>query len=508
MKNKTLKQESDFSRIFGNSFFLIVHEIIKAVANLGVIALLVRYFDLTTFGDYCFVFVLCNIFQVLTTMGMDSIIIREIAKRPETAAEMFDASFHGRIWFSFATFGAIALSVNLLSSSPEVIHAAYVGALGVIALVFSNLPFAVFQGYQRMEFLTIIGIATNIVYLVLIVIFVGLGAGLKGIFFPTLIANLLGFVMGLCIVRKKFFVPGFRLDFKACRSLVRKSYPVGVGRILRKAGHRIPTVLIKVIRGSVEVGLFSGVYRLFLQLSFIPRNIVMSVFPVFSKRYAKGTDSLDFAFGECFKMFAVLSIPLVILLFFFAEDIIILLFTEKLIGSVPVFKVLSVAWGFMFVSVLLTDTLIAIGKENLMTLCVGLALAVNLVLALILIPLMGFVGAGVAALVAEVVLFVIAYRFISKHLVHLPLGRLLTGPAIGGLVLILACYWATRTSSFAILLPIMVLGCACYMGSLILSKTLTRKEYEWGKELVQAFLADRGVRNGQSMNSGNKVKGY
>jgi O-antigen/teichoic acid export membrane protein len=232
------------------------------------------------------------------------------------------------------------------------------------------------------------------------------------------------------------------------------------------------------------------------------------MFPVFSKRYAEKTDSLNFAFEECFKILAVLSVPLVILLFFFAEDIIILFFTEKLIESIPVFKVLSIAWGFMFVSVLLTDTLIAIGKQELMTWCIGLALAVNLVLALILIPLTGFVGAGMAALVAEVVLCVSAYRLISRHLVRLPLGRLLTGPTIGGLVLIFCCYWGARTLSFAILLLIIVLGLICYMGSLIMCKTLTRKEYEWAKEIFRTFLVDTCLRNRKNVNPGNKEKGW
>jgi O-antigen/teichoic acid export membrane protein len=493
-------KRGDFSKVFNNSFFLITNEVIDGVVNLVVIAILVRYFDLETFGNYSFIFVLCNIFQVMTGIGMNSIIIREVAKRPEVGVEIFNASIFTRILFSFITFGIIALSINLSTSSPEIIRATYVCAGGVITLFFYNLPFSIFQGYQRMEFVPIVGMISNLIYLATTLAFVKFGAGLQEIFFPVIIGNILGFLLGLYILGKKFFVPKFSLDLKLCKYLVKESYLIGIGRFLRKISFRFDTILIKMIRGSIEVALFSGPYRLFLQLTFIPNNIVMSIFPVFSRKYAKRADSLNFAFKECFKIFAIFLIPLVIFLFFFAQDIVMLIFGKKLIESVPVFKILSLAWGFMFISVLFVETLIAVGKQNLTTLCIALALIVNVILDVILIPTIGFYGAGLATFAAEVILTFSTYKFISRNLISLPFARLLPGPAIGGLFLAIFCYLGSKMS-WATLFSFTVFGFLGYIGSLILFKTLTSQEYEWGKEIFRglfmrrASLTDSGLSN-------------
>jgi O-antigen/teichoic acid export membrane protein len=325
------------------------------------------------------------------------------------------------------------------------------------------------------------------VSLVATIAFVKFGAGLREIFFPVIIGNLSGFLLGLYILSRKFFVPKFSVDLKLCHYLLKESYLIGFGRILRKLSFRFDTILIKMIRGSIEVALYSGVYRLFLQMTFIPRNIVMSMFPVFSKRYARRADSLNFAFEESFKIFAVFMIPLVILLFFFAENIVILLLGKKLIESVPVFKVLSAAWGCMFISVLFLNTMIAIGKQNLSTLCIALALIVNVILDVILIPVKGFYGAGVATLTAEAILTFSTYMFVSRILIPLPFKKLLVGPVVGGLFLVLVCYLGSQMSPL-ISLFLSMFGLLGYIGSLILFKTLTNYEYEKGKEIFRSLF--------------------
>ena len=483
-----MKKEGDFSKVVGNSFFLVTNDITEAVVNLIIIAILARYFDLETFGNYSFIFVLCNLFQVMIGMGINPIVIREVAKDQEKSEKLFVASFVTRILFSIVTFGIIALSINLSTSHTEVIRATYVCSVGVIILFFNNLPYSIFQGCQRMKFVTVVGIVSNVVYLVTTIAFVKSGAGLEKIFFPFVIGNLTGFVLGLYILYKKFFVPKFSIDLKLCKYLIKESYLLGIGRILRQLSFRFDTILIKIMRGSIEVGLFSGAYRLFLQITFVPRNIVMSLFPVFARKYAERDDSLNSAFEECFKIFALFVIPSVIFLFFFAKDIIIVIFGEKLIQSVPVFRILSVAWGFMFISVLFTNTLIAIGRQNLVTFCIALALMVNIILDVILIPIMGFYGAGVATLVAEVVLTVSTYKAISAILVSLPFGRQLTGPVVGGLFLAFSCYLGSKMPSLFMLSLFTILGFLGYIGSLILFRTLTSREYELGKEIFRGLF--------------------
>jgi len=280
----------DSLKVSTNSFFLMLNEGFHAVVSICVVAVLVRYFSIEKFGDYAFILALCGIFQVTTDMGVNQIVVREIARKREMAAKIFSASLFLRLIFSILTFALIVFSINLVTSSSEIIRATYICGLGVVILFFYNLILAIFQGYERMEFVTIAGVITKGCYLVLILLVVWLGGGLQAIFLPSFISAIVGFLIGCFIINKLFFIPSLKVDYSLCWYIFKESYLLGIGRILRKANFRMDIILLKFLQGSAEAGFFQGVYKPILQLMFIPRNISAALFPVFSRRFRDGHD--------------------------------------------------------------------------------------------------------------------------------------------------------------------------------------------------------------------------
>jgi O-antigen/teichoic acid export membrane protein len=479
------------TRVISNSFFLLINEGFHAVVSMAVIAILARYLYVDGFGDYCFVLAVCRTFYVVADMGVNLIVVREIAKRKEIAGEIFSASLFLRFLFSLVTVGIIAIFINLLSSSQEIIYATYVCALGVVSSFFYDLVVGTFQGFERMGFITMAGVITRSSYLVFIVLAVLLGAGLKGIFLSALVSNLIGFAVGCLIIKKFFFVPKVTFNFALSRELFMESYVLGFGRILRKASLQLDTILLKMIRSSAEAGLFQGAYKPVLQLMFIPRKVSAALFPVFSRLFAERSPSLKNIYSDSFRVLIVLMLPMVFAMILFSEEFITVLLGKKFLGAVSAFRVLSVVWGFMFLSALLLRVLTAINQQNKVTLCIAYALITNVVLDVILIPQMGFMGAAWATFFAESVLIVSAFYLVTKYLGPLSSWKIVYGPFGGGLLMGLCCLWTMDANIWFKAAVVFPLGLTLYGLYVFFTRSLTWREIQYLKDFRRQFAAKR-----------------
>jgi len=175
---------------------------------------------------------------------------------------------------------------------------------------------------------------------------------------------------------------------------------------------------------------------------------------------------------------------------FFSREFITLLLGEKFLVTVPAFKILAVVWGLMFISTLLLRILTAIDHQELVPLCMGCTLIINIVLDLILIPQKGFVGAAIATLFAEMGLITISFFFVSKHVNYFSLWKIFYGPCCGVFFMSVFCLWLKNMNFMSKILFILPLSLFIYFIYLILTKTITSKEYQWVSEFMRSVRGE------------------
>src|SRR4030067_3092422 len=91
------------SRIIKNSFSLMGGHGYGTVINLVATAIIARYLPLEVFGDYGYILAICMTFSVVTDMGTNQIMIREIARDKNRTHEIFSAGFLLNVLLSFLT---------------------------------------------------------------------------------------------------------------------------------------------------------------------------------------------------------------------------------------------------------------------------------------------------------------------------------------------------------------------------------------------------------------------
>lgn len=404
------------------------------IINLIATAIIARYLPLEVFGDYGYILAICMTFSVVTDMGTNQIMIREIARDKNRSQEIFSAGFLLNVLLSFLTASLIIVVVHVTTEGQHITNATYILTLAVLIYMLGDNFDIVFKAYEQMKYNAYLKIIEETTFIAGIVTIVVLDLGLYGVFSAYLFAYTIRFITGYLFTSSNFFKPRLKWNLPAMKWILRESFPIGITRIFRKTTFRIDTILLKLFRTRAEVGVFHGVYRIIIIAMFIPRDITDSLFPVMS-RYAYGPkESITAIFEKSFKIILILTLPLIFTAFMASDKIITLILGSNFTHAAPLMQLLTLAWGFMFFSVLCNKILNATNHQRFTTIAVGICLLVNVIMDLITIPYLGYLGAGISTLISEIVLFTLSYSFISKHVCDMSLGKVVFKPLVAALV--------------------------------------------------------------------------
>ena len=469
------------ARIMKNSVAFMGGRTYHAILSLLAIRLIAQYLELEGFGEYGFIMAVCTIFMVITDMGTSTICIREMARDLSKANAIFWAGTVVKFVLSFVTFGCIALVINAMSDSSEIISATYIAAAAVILLFLGDIFHAVFVAFEKMGYSALLSSVQMTCYLFFLVLFIQLDFGMHGIFGALLLSYGIRILTGIVILFRKFFKPSPYLNVSLCLYLLKEAYFIGISRILRKTSFRIDTVLLKIMRSASEVGLFYGVYRIILVLTLIPQSINQALFPTISRLAVESKDSLGRLLEKSVKILLLLVIPLVCVVVFLSEEAIEIVLGKSFSSAAPAMMVLSLVWGVMFFSDLFVRALNGCDRQSLATKAVASCLIVNVVADIVLIHLFGYLGAVFATLLGEITLFVGAYYFISKNVAKICWRKVVFKPLLAGILMAAVMYVLNSTSRAAALLA----GPGMFFIAIIVLQVFDREEMEIIRERLQ-----------------------
>lgn len=467
-------------RIMKNSLANYVATIFNTLSSLAALGMLTRYLTLEDFGKYSFVVAIAAVFKVVAGMGVPSIVARDIARSKENAGEIYASAFLLHIFFSVITVIIMTVSINLTSSQAIVRIVAPLCAAAVVLELFSKLFSAIFQAYEKMVYDVYQTVVAQSVYVVLTVCVVIFDYGLIGIFTALLLGFVAECLIGIYIVNKKFVKLRFKGNMGQWKYLLKEAYPIGLKAILRKLGYRIDTLVLAAMKSSVEVGLFHGVYKMVQSLTFLAEGATRAIFPVFSRYSVTSKESLQQGYEKSFKFLVLIGLPFGIFFSFFSKPVITLILGKAFVDATPVLQIFGWVLALMFLSNLTQKMLVVGNKQSHILLATGVGLVINLVLDIILIYKMSYIGAGIATLVAEMVILGITFYAVNTHVSRIKISRVVLKPIFASIATCIFLFYTYKINIYLAISSAILF----YAVVLFLMKTFTRKEIAVLKQVL------------------------
>ena len=284
---------------------------------------------------------------------------------------------------------------------------------------------SVFQGFQKLKLYASVEPVRILFTFAFSIIFIDMGAT------GVAIAYLIAACVTTAILFRNFYGLGVtkvksKVSYRLARKLLGFGVPVFVSSIAAIVISYTDTIVITFYRTLQEVALYQVALPTSQLLLVFSGSIAAVAFPLISELYSrKRYKDVEKGVRIMSVLLMAMIMPFVAVLATFPETIIVFLFGDSFILASFTLQVLSVSMIFYSVFVIFQTTLDGIGKPFVTTKLMFSMAAINLILNLLLVPVLGITGSAFASLIAYLSGAVIGMRYVSIHAgVTLPFRRL------------------------------------------------------------------------------------
>jgi len=267
-------------KYFKNTSWLLGEKILRMTVGLFVGVWVARYLGPEQFGLFSYVMSFVGLFTAIATLGLDSIVVRELVKDETQKWALIGTSFYLKVIGAFLTLGILAVAVNFTSNDQYTNMLVFIIASSTLFQSFNVIDFY-FQAKVLSRFVVyanIIGLSlSSVVKVTLILNEAPLVAFVWVVFFDSIVLAL-----GLIY----FFIKEMTCDIQkisfkkeAAILLLKDCWPLILSGIVISVYMKIDQVMIKEMLGSEAVGQYAVAVRLSELWYFIPMIVVSSLFP-------------------------------------------------------------------------------------------------------------------------------------------------------------------------------------------------------------------------------------
>lgn len=386
-------------RLISNSAAYVTGDVFYRLINFLSAVLVARSLGSESYGHFSFVFVYLTFFEVLSQMGMNNILTREVAQNEDQAAQWLGNA----LWIR-------SLALMLL------IPAAW------FFVAFFHYPFRIRHAVFLASFQLILGLRTVFETIFRVKLKMGVPAfwnGMRALFNlgfiaaiyfirPSLslfilasLASGLVALAGLWTSSLKYVRYPVSLNPQISGVLLRQSLPLLASGILTFFCQRSDIFLLSKMQGFSSVAYYSIAMRFTEALSIIASSTMVSLFPLLSQAYAQDIGRFKRLASHTFRLFLLITLPLAVGGGIISKDLVGALFGEKFAPAGTSLMILLWAMVANFLGILQVNLLYACRKQMVDVWVTLLQILVNVGLNLLWIPRYSYNGAALAAAVSS-----------------------------------------------------------------------------------------------------------
>lgn len=368
-------------------------------------------------GQYFFALSFAVIFTVLADFGLAQTLTREASRYPEKTEDYVITIFWTKVLFGLVSY------LLMVGATYALGYDAFLRTLILVAgitMFFDNLHnvfFGVFRAHR-----TLMVESIGIVLSQVVTMAVGVTALINGWPLWWLIAAYSFASVTTAIYAAgclaKYYSIRYRFTFNPTvfKSFLAIAVPFGVAGILMRLYSYADSIIMSKMLDAEHLGWWSVPYKMSFAFQFIPVALSASIFPVMSALSITNKEKIGELFDKAWRYLLLIAFPLAFGLGAVAGPLIIGIYGASYAPSVPVLRVLLISLVFGYLSFVTGATLNATNNQKKQTVLLAITLVCNVALNFALIPVIGLVGAAIAALIGNMMLSIGGYFMVRRFI--------------------------------------------------------------------------------------------
>jgi O-antigen/teichoic acid export membrane protein len=401
-------------RAFRDVLVQVLTRVLNLALGIVVTALVVRTLGDTGYGQWMTILTSFQLVGFFTSLGLESVAVREAAADPAHAEDWVGALLVTRLAL---TLPVILVGFGVLLAIEES-HAMLIA--GIVLLV--EFPFGVGSSLAVVHQLRVdnrlpmvILTVNSVLWGVSVLVIHLAGGGLVAMAVAmTAVSTVTAFMQAFASLKL------MRFKLKPSRAaivrLIRVGAPLGIAGLLVNAYARIDQIIVFEQAGAKEAGYYGAVYRVLEQAHFIPVSVLTTLAPIMAGLYLADRARMLRIVTLAAEFLAIGSLGALAFASVAATPLMTLFFGEEFAPAAPALPILGGAFVFICYGYLTGNLLLTLGIANRQIAVGAAGLVVNVIGNLILVPKYGFEGAAWMTLATEVVVVATGGWFVVQKL--------------------------------------------------------------------------------------------
>ncbi len=393
---------SGFRKYLANALWLVLERFFRLSLALVIGVLVARYLGPSAFGEIAFSVSLVGLFAGLSTLGLNSLVVKKLVEEPETRDKVLGCTLVLRLLGSLLSFIIIygIAQFSWIEADKNII---YIAALLAFFQATNNVDMF-FQAKSQNKYVVLVKLVQTLIV-----------AGSR-IYLLYIEADLIWFAwvycldaallaIGLLVVYQKyshFSFLSWQWDKKVAFSLLKNAWPLILSMLMLSIYMKIDQVMLQFYLGLSEVGIYAAAARLTEVTHFIPLIIVTALFPAIINARKNSADLYNGRIQSLYSLMFVLSMLIIFPVFSLSGMIIPLLYGEAFSASSEILSIHIWLCLFMFWGVVMNRWVLAENFQKKAFYYQFMGMVSNIVLNIVLIPKLGVSGAAWATLISQI----------------------------------------------------------------------------------------------------------
>jgi len=469
-----------------NSLFGLLGLAIDKVVFLAIVLTLARHLGPEGFGRYAFVTTYVAVFQLVADMGTEMILVRWISQRPAERDRLLANGFAMRLCLGATAWLAAVALVPILADHSYVGLALIGGSslLGNTWMVYK----ALYRSLMKIEYLLALWTFNAVAAAGCVGIAVAQGWGVAGAL-AGIAAGSIACLPFSVALGWKYFRFRLRCEPRLWKAIFREALPLGLNAVLVSVALRIGPLLLIRLRGPAEVAFFSAAAKIVEALSLLPEIPMLTIFPAMATARRDAPWQLARLNRAATKWVVVCVLPVILAAGNLAGSGLTLLYGHAFVASHPVFRILVWTTLFNATGAVWIGVLTALGLQRALLWFYGIATTLHVLLGFLLVPVLGALGAAVAAVgTAAVAQGCIAWFPRSAEFIRPASAGAVGASAIGAAIAWAVAYAPLRP------VPATLLGLVVYALAVLATGIIGPEERALAGRLLRAALVARAAR--------------
>ena len=406
------------NKLVSNLFSLSVLQVLNTLLPLITFPYLIRVIGFELFGLLSFAIAFVNYFQVISEYGFNLTGTKDISICDGNQYKLnlvYNEIMTSKIVLTiigFLLMIVIIYTVPFLDKHWEIYYLTFGIIIGQ-----TLFPYWFFQGIQEMKFITYFNVISKTVFTFLIFIFVKTKLDYWLVPMFTSLGYIVSSIITLFYLR---FKKGIRFQMQplsTVKKCLKDCKHVFLSQVKIVFFNNFNILVLGFVSGNVAVGIYTSAEKIMRGIINLQAPVVATVFPHFSILINTSLEKALVQIKKIARIGTTIYILILIPLFIFSKEFVILLYGSKGIQSAIIIQILIVIPITIFLNNLLgTQILVNLGKQKIFFKVMLYSFLINLICVYPLTYYFSYIGTSISVLITEVFILTAMYFYTIKVL--------------------------------------------------------------------------------------------